>query len=266
MEGLEIVSAIVTTASNESILFSSCYRPPDAECMWMEKFNKFLDYACDQFNNIVISGDFNLPSISWDLTLNTSGADEINFVDILNDHFLTSINTMPTRANKTLDLVVTSVLELVTVSEILSPEKSELITDHCTILYEFSEHVKARRRIERFVYNYSAGDFEGLRKALHELDLTTLVERTNDINIAREDWKNAFTTIVSHYIPKRIIKGRNPAPWIDGSILTAIRKKESAPKKMKSSTISTPLRQQFKIFHSKVKYMLREGRKNSLHP
>ena len=85
-------------------------------------------------------------------TLNTSGANEVNFVDIRNDHFLTQISTMPTRANKTLDLVVTSVPELAAVSEILNPEKSELITDHCTILYEFSEHVKARRRIERFVY------------------------------------------------------------------------------------------------------------------
>ena len=105
-----------------------------------------------------------------------------------------------------------------------SPEKNVLITDHCTILYEFSEHVKARRRIERFMYKYGAGDFEGLHKAVNELDLTTLVERTNDINIAWEDWKNAFTTTVSHYIPKRKMKRRNPASWIDGSILTAIRK------------------------------------------
>ena len=160
--------------------------------------------------------------------MNTSGANEVNFVDILNHHFLTQINTILTRANKTPDLVVTSVPELVTVSEIFSPEKSELITDHCIILYEFSEHVKARRRIARFVYNYGAGDFEGLRKALNELDLTTLVEWTNDINIAWEDWKNPFTTTVSHYIPRRKMKGRNPASWIDGSILTAIRKISSA--------------------------------------
>ena len=61
MEGLEIVSAIVATASNKSILFSSCYRPPYAECMWMEKFNEFLDHACHHFKNIVISGDLTFP-------------------------------------------------------------------------------------------------------------------------------------------------------------------------------------------------------------
>ena len=135
--------------------------------MWMEKFNKFLDHACYQFKKIVIHGDFNLPNISWNLTFNTSGVNEVNFFDILNDHFLTQINTMSTHANKTQDLVVTSVRELVTVSEILSPEKSELITDHCTILHEFSEHVKARRRSERFVYNYGAGDYEALRNVSH---------------------------------------------------------------------------------------------------
>jgi hypothetical protein len=113
----------------------------------------------------VIYGDFNLPNISWDLTLNTSGVNEVNFIDILNDHFLIQVNSTPTRANKVLDLVITSVPELVTVSEIFSPEKSELMTDRCAILHEFSGYVKAQPRTERFVYNYGTGDFEGLLNA-----------------------------------------------------------------------------------------------------
>ena len=128
-----------------------------------------------------MSGDFNLPNISWNLTLSTSGANEVNFVDILNDHFLTQINTMSTDAKKTQDLVVTSARELVTVSEILSPEKSELITDYYTILHEFSEHVKARRRSERFAYNYGAGDYEGLRNRLPPLRLPPVLHYGNNL-------------------------------------------------------------------------------------
>ena len=217
MEGLEIVSAILTTASNKRLLFSSCYRPPDAD--WMGKFNKFLDHACDQFQNIVISADFNLPNTSWDLTLNTSGVNEVNFIDILNDHFLIQVNSTPTRANKVLDLLITSVPELVTVSEILSPEKSELMTDHCAILHEFSGYVKAQPRTERFVYN-----------ALNALIPTTLVEGANDINTAWQDWKDAFTTTVSHYIPMRKMKGRNPAPWINGATLPQLQRRSQLRK------------------------------------
>jgi hypothetical protein len=97
--------------------------------------------------------------------------------------------------------VITSVPELVTVSEILSSEKSELMTDHCAILHEFSGYVIAQPRTERFVYSYGTGDFEGLLNALNTLNLMTLIEGANDINTAWRDWKDAFTTTVSHYIP-----------------------------------------------------------------
>jgi hypothetical protein len=168
----------------------------------------------------VISGDFNLPNISWDATLNASGANEVNFVDILDDHYFTQVNTIPTRANKILDLVITTVPELVTVSEVLRPETTEIMTDHSTVLYEFSENIKARPKVERYVYNYNAGDFGGLRRALNAINLTSIVEHAIDINIAWQQWKDAFLTAVSHYIPMKKIKGRNPAPWVNGPFLT----------------------------------------------
>jgi hypothetical protein len=253
---LEIVSATVKTTSNQNILFSSCYRPPDAQRTWTSILNTFLD----QFKNVVISGDFNLPNISWDATLNASGANEVNFVDILDDHYFTQVNTIPTRANKILDLVITTVPELVIVSEVLRPETTEIMTDHSTVLYEFSENIKARPKVERYVCNYNAGDFERLRRALNVINLTSLVEHAIDINIAWQQWKDAFLTAVSHYIPMKKIKGRNPAPWVNGTILNAIRKKDSARQKLKASPNNFRLQQQFKTLRSEVKHMLRKSR------
>jgi hypothetical protein len=91
------------------------------------------------------------------------------------------------------------------------------------------------------------------------LNLTILVEGANDINTAWQDWKDAFTTTVSHYIPMRKMKGRNAAPWINGAILTAIRRKESARQKLKSSLNSYPLQQKCKTLRCEVKRMLRES-------
>ena len=47
------------------------------------------------------------------------------------------LNTTPTRGSNVLDLVITSVPELVSVTEILTPGKSEIITDHSAIIHEF---------------------------------------------------------------------------------------------------------------------------------
>ena len=260
IQDLEIISAIVRTASNQTILFSSCYRPPDAERTWSSKLNTFLNQVCDRFKYVVMSGDFNLHNISWDATSNASGANEVNFVDVLDDQYLTQVNTIPTRANKILDIVITTVPELVSVSEVLLPETTEIFTDHSTVLHEFSEHIKARPKVERYVYNYNAGDLEGLRRALSAVNLTSLNEHAKDIDIAWLEWKDAFLTVVSHYIPIKKIKGRNPAPWVNGTILNAIRKKDSARQKLRASPNNFRLRQQFKILRSKVKYMLRKSR------
>ena len=60
----------------------------------------------------------------------------------------------------------------------------------------------ARPKVERYVYNYNAGDFGGLRRALNAINLTSLVEHAIDINIAWQ-WKDVFLTAVSHYIPMK---------------------------------------------------------------
>ena len=80
------------------------------------------------------------------------------------------------------------------------------------------------------------------------------------INIAWQQWKDAFLTAVSHYIPIKKIKGRNPAPWFNGSILNAIRKKDSVRQRLKASPNNLRQRQRFKTLRSSVKYMLRKSR------
>ena len=42
-----------------TLLFCSCYRPPDSYPSWVYLFNIFLDQVCDQFQNMVICGDIN---------------------------------------------------------------------------------------------------------------------------------------------------------------------------------------------------------------
>ena len=107
--------------SSKKVLFCSIYWPDpgnDTGC-WLEKFNIFLDHASETYENMVIGGDLNLSKIPWDSLENTSGTKEVAFLEILNDHFLTQLNFIPTRHDRVSDLVITNVPDRVRVLEVL---------------------------------------------------------------------------------------------------------------------------------------------------
>ena len=79
---LEVAVAEITTTSNIKMLICSCYRPPDAEKSWMNKFESFLQDVCSRHSKIVIAGDFNLPRACRQLNENGFGGNEHAFVKI----------------------------------------------------------------------------------------------------------------------------------------------------------------------------------------
>ena len=260
LQDLEIASAAVTTASDQKILFCSCYRPPNSNPSWVDLFNTFLNQACDQFENMVICGVFYLPNISWDSVDSASGANKLPFIEVLQDHFLTQINSTPTRGNNILDLVITSAPDRTKVTEVLPPEKAGVLTDHCVVLFEHNTFVSAPIKTRKFVYDYAKGDFEGLREALSAINLSSTVDHSN-IDDDWRCWKDLFLAAVKDYIPLKKLKGRNPVPWIDGNILNLMKKKSSVRQKLKSHP-STGLREKFKTLRAKVKKLLRESREH----
>ena len=110
------------------------------------------------------------------------------------------------------------------------------------------------------MYNYSRGDFNGLRSAIGAIDLCSTIN-TDDVNISWHQWKDAFLAAVQDYIPTKNIKGRNNPPWINGDIVHALRKKESARQKFLSSPTDF-LRAKFRELRAKVKNMIKESRTN----
>lgn len=75
----------------------------------------------------------------------------ILLVDILNDHFLTRLNTIPTRGNNILDLVITSVPDQVNVTEVVKAIDADMATDHAIVYFEFQVSLKAPAKMNRFI-------------------------------------------------------------------------------------------------------------------
>ena len=134
------------------------------------------------------------------------------FLEILNDHFLTLLNLIPTHHDRVLDLVIMNVPDRVHVPEVLSPKESDVFTDHGTVSFEFHASTKATHKIKRTVYDYRNGDFDGLRGALEALNLCNLIQDSDDINLDWTYWKDAFMSAVSDFIPTKNIKGKNTPP------------------------------------------------------
>ena len=154
IDQIEIVSVELTTHREQKVLFSSCYRPPNSGSDWVDMFNIFLNQVSDQFDKVVISGDFNMPHIPW---INTGDAPSAHnsFIEALNDHFLTQINNIPTRND--------NMPEHVNITDVEIPSNAAVFTDHCVLHYEFNAFVKtAKSKTQRLVYNYKKGDFNGL--------------------------------------------------------------------------------------------------------
>ena len=191
---------------------------------------------------------------------NVNGANELLFVETLNDHFLSQLNDTPTRGNNILDLVITNAPDHISLQDILSPGESALLTDHHPISFDFTAFLKAPRKFVRNVYDYAKGDFEGLCGALRaRSSYSTISDSGEDIDTDWERWKKIFVTAVSNFIPHKKHKGRNPLPWIDGNILHRIKKKESIRRKRKKDP-SGSLQRKYKFMRFEVKKLLRESR------
>ena len=209
LQELEIVSTELRTVTDQKILQCCCYRPPDANQCWMDKFKIYLQTICDLYENIITAGDFNLPNIHWNMMENTSGANELVFVGLLKDHYLSQLNNTPTRGNDILDVVVTNMPDHVTLTQILSPEETSVFTDHHTITFEFSTFLKQPRKSTRTVYDYARGNLDALCAALQEIDLPSTISETSDnINVDWKRWKETFFLPFRNSYQKRKFEAR----------------------------------------------------------
>ena len=179
-------------------------------------------------------------------------------MEALHDHYLTQIQRKPTRGTSVLDLVITSVPDQTSVSENLEIDKAGLFMDDRTVLFEFHTSVKALVKTHRSVYDYTKGDFDGLRDALRAVNLTSVVGE-GDLESCWQTWKDLFRAAVKDNIPSKRLRGGNPVPWLTGAIINLIKNKETVRRKLKLHP-SESLKVKFQTLRSQIKRAIRESR------
>ena len=204
---LEITLAEIITATNMKVLLGTCYRPPNEDHNWMDCFNNLLGNICQNYQHIVLAGDFNFPQISCNSPDTTRGVIGNTFMELLNDYFMVQLNNTATRGNNILDLVVTNTPDLVKINGVLSPSEADIFTDHNIINFDLSISPKHLPKIDRTVYDYRNGNFTALKSSLECLNLSDLISANGDISDEWCTWKDTFLTTLRSYEVEIIFHG-----------------------------------------------------------
>ena len=257
----------LSKANNEPVILYVYYRPP----------NSSPDAGLSLLNNsiasnpesccIILVGDFNIPSISWSdspsTPINTGGCSNgENLCELIGDNFLYQFVDGPThRAGNKLDLLFCNRTETLSDVLTLSCDEHNFPSDHYTIEFLIRTKFRKAKPVWRTVYDCNRANFPELCKALSHTDLR--VSLSDNIDDCWKHWKDLFLSVVSSYVPTKVVKDTNSPPWIDGEVRHLIRKKYTALRKYRLK--KTPERKvKLRSLCQQVKNVIRKKHKKYL--
>ena len=199
------------------------YRSPNSTTENNEIFLENLTWAKNNFTEVIVVGDFNLPSISWD-TNYSSAAYENMFLDTINDCGFHQMIRECTRyrASQTaslLDLILVSDPSSICNIEICDPIGK---SDHCRIEFEVKNEFEIK---EPFIYRYN---FRKIDENKFKLKMSTTDWNFLD-RLTIDESYNRFiaeiTEIIDECVPKCRKHDSKIAPW-SNSIIKRLSKKK----------------------------------------
>jgi hypothetical protein len=88
-----------------------------------------------------------------------------------------------------------------------SSEEHNFPTDHQIVEFSIRTKFTRAKPVRRAVFDYNKTDFSELRRALSEahLDITFM----NNIDECWEQWKDAFLSVVTRFVPTKLVQDTN---------------------------------------------------------
>lgn len=212
-----VVSMCAVKLKTNDTLIINMYRPPDAdkhENAFEEALIKLEELlAKNETNNIILTGDYNFPSIEW------SQDDEMNMIitsksipkqatallNILNEFSLVQCISKPTRGRNILDLVFTNNQQLINEVKITDTIHSDHRMIQCISTRLTKSQEKSCNHYEKFdTLNFNSQKIEWakIESELESIDWVTL---TNDKTVTEiyEIMTEQTLQIAEKYVPRR---------------------------------------------------------------
>jgi hypothetical protein len=182
------------------------YRPPNSDENYLLSICETVSLMCSKYSNynIVITGDFNLPNINWDLVMPTSN-DKLTlvFLNCVLSNNLEQIINFPTRGNNVLDLVLCKNFDYVPHASVESPF---ILSDHeCIKLVvdvKLNNNVKPTNYSNNISYNFRLADYNRINNYLNNINWFLFFSSSMNVE---ELWNKFMFTLfyaISLYVPR----------------------------------------------------------------
>ena len=179
--------------------------------------------------HVLLGGDFNCGDVEWSTMRVPEGVPQrpvqSQLLEIIKDHCLSQVVKIPTRNDRTLDLLFTNSPSPVNRVKGMPPIGK---ADHDIIHVEYDIKAKRINQAPRKIYLYKRADMEGLRDHLARFRDSFLSSDHSHMSV-NDMWvsfKSEFLEAIERFIPTKMTKTKYSLPWIDHSIKRLIRKRE----------------------------------------
>ena len=212
---------------NEKVTIGVVYRSPNSSDENNERLISLINEMCETNDQVIITGDFNYPSIDWELLTCDSSSED--FLNVVQDQYLTQHVAFPTRKDNILDLVFTSEQDM---CNSIQPEGYLGSSDHVFIKMMINVKISVSDSKQK-IPDYGRANFKKMREELGEkaiVDVSNLV----NVNEAWTKFEGELSESMRRHIPMKQRKSRN-RPLLGRQVVRALRKKRKLWKKCLSS-------------------------------
>ena len=196
----ELLWCEFTSSVGQKILFGTFYLPLNTGIEYFELLRESFTAVNNKFDKIFLVGGFNLLNFDWINQVPLS-SDTIfwNAYELLNDAFLTQVNTYPTRNNGILDLVLTTAPDLI---DDLYSYQDVVDSDHNCVSFKIGLLPNDSRAVLKEVFNYKKANFKELKRTLSYVPWHVAM-LDDDLNSIVSNWEDLFWAAVDDFSPKK---------------------------------------------------------------
>ena len=146
-------------------------------------------------------------------------------LEIAQEHCLAQVVNIHTRADKTLDLLLTNSPSPVNRVKGMPPIGK---ADHDIVYVEYDIKAKRIQQAPRKIYLYKRADMDGLRDHLARYRDSFLSSDHSHMSV-NDMWvsfKSEVLAAIERFIPSKMTKTKYSSPWIDSSIKRLIKRRD----------------------------------------
>ena len=232
----KILSIELTDKTGKKTIISTCYRVGTLGTENHDKIKQYINSIRRRrgVQQLILIGDFNLPSVDWDQGLSPNTTEQL-FVDTFNDLSLEQLINVPTHIKgNILDLVLSDKSDNISGLTVRS-DGAICGSDHSAITFGLEINAKKKKAVKRRIYNFKHANWDAINLTFNSTNWRELLENCPNVESAWDSFKIKLFDICNTNIPKITISNEFQPPWFDSEVYNLCRKKERLHKDWKDT-------------------------------